>query len=262
MKIRRTPWLLLAALSLSSAIAAAPTGPEEERIGAAFVLALGRAPSASEIDQWAKQGRLSVAELVAHHRQQLRSDANAERAVVDKACADAFGREPTADEIAAGSGGDRTYTELMTQHVQWLGEHPAEYRLVLERAYRTVLRRPAFAEELAYWNAQPALSYALLAGCIENWARRNAPGLMATTGTATVSVNSAYLAAVRLSPAIAAEARAAAGLFPAGDADRAAAVGRNLLAAGAGGVVSNGGIHFVAAGGADLVIARNGAAAP
>ena len=262
MKIHRTSRLLLAALALSSVLAAAPTGPQEERIGASFVLALGRAPSAGEIDQWGKLGQLSVAELIAHQRRQLQGNADAKRATLVKACADAFGREPAAGEIDAWSDGDRTYIELMTQHVQWLGEHPAEYRQVVERAYRSVLRRPAFAEELGYWNAQPALAYALLAGCIENWARRNAPGLMATTGVATVSVNSAYLTALRLSPAIAAEARAAVGIAPAGDANLGAAVGRNLLAAGAGGVVSSGGIHFVAAGGANLATARTGTALP
>ena len=60
--------------------------------------------------------------------------------------------------------------------------------------------------EIEYWKRQPALSYALLVGCIEDWARRNRPGLMATTGVASVSVNSAYLATIRLSPGVASPA--------------------------------------------------------
>jgi hypothetical protein len=68
-------------------------------------------------------------------------------------------------------------------------------------------------------------------------------------------VNSAYLATVRLSPAVAAEARAAAGLVPTGDAALASATGRNLVAPGADRVASVGGIHFIAAGAANLASA-------
>ena len=239
--------ILLAALALlSTAPAHAQSTAQEERIGASFVLALGRAPSVGETGQWTQQGKLSVAELVARLQQQ--SDAGARRALAAQACADAFGRAPVAGELDAWSARQPTYTGLMKQHVQWLAEHPKEYGQVIERAYQRVMRRPAYAEEIDYWNAQPALSYALLCGCIEDWARRNAPGLMVTTGTPTVSVHSAWLTTIRLSPAVAAETRAATGLFPAGDASLAAATGRNLIAAGAGTIATSGGMHFVAAG--------------
>lgn len=251
MKSRLTPLFLLAALALSATSASAQSDGQEERIGASFVLALGRAPSAGETGQWSKQGKLSIAELVALLQQQ--SDAGVKRATAAKACADAFGREPAGDEINGGS-----YTGLMQRHIQWLAGHPKEYEQVIERAYQLVMQRRAFTVEIDYWQAQPVLSFALLAGCIENWARRNAPGLMATTGTATVSVNSAYLTTVRLPAAIAAEARAAVGLFAAGDANLAAATGRNIIAAGAGQVVSSGGINFVAAGSASLAPVRRG----
>ena len=258
MKTRLTPLVLFATLAVSSTAAFAQSGEQEERIGASFVLALGRAPSAGETDLWSKQGPLPVADLVARHQQQLQSDAGMTRATVVKACADAFGREPTEREIDTWSGGNRTYTELMKQHIQWLGAHTEEYRQVMERAYQLVMRRPAYSVELDYWNDQPTLSFVLLVGCIEDWARRNAPGLMATTGTPTVSVNSRYLTTCRLSPAIAAEARAATGLVPAGDANLATAAGRHLVAVGAGSIVTSGHIHFVAAGGANLLPTRDG----
>jgi len=252
MKNQRTPLFLLASLVLASATVSAQSNEQEERIGASFVLALGRAPSSGEIDHWAKLGTLPVADLIARHQQQLQGDVGVKRATVVKACADAFGREPTEPEIDAWSSGNWTYAELMKQHIQWLGEHPTEYQQAIERAYQLVMRRPAYPVEIDYWKAQPTLSYALLVGCIEDWARRNAPGLMATTGTPTVSLHSAYLTTFRLSPAIAAEARAAAGLVPAGDANLSSASGRNLVAAGAGNVATGGHIHFVAAGGARL----------
>jgi hypothetical protein len=68
----------------------------------------------------------------------------------------------------------------------------------------------------------------------------------------SVSVNSPDLAVVRLSPAVAAEARAAAGLPPPADAALAAALGRHVVAPGAGPVASVGGIHFAAAGASAL----------
>jgi hypothetical protein len=138
------------------------------------------------------------------------------------------------------------------RHIQRLGGNPVEYEQVMHRAYRLHLERDAYAVELDYWRARPALSFVLLAGCVENWARRNQPGLMATAGVPSVSVNSHYLAAVRLSSAVAAEARAAAGLPPPGDAALAAALGRHVVAPGAATIASVGGIHFAAAGGSAL----------
>lgn len=233
--------VLLAALIPPVVPAFAVSEGQTERVGAAFVLALGRAPAAGEIELWGKQEKMSVADLVARLPAQGES-------VVEKACADAFGRGPTEEERKAWAAGRPTYTALMKQHVQWLAGHPEEYAKVIGRAYQLVLGREVFDVELTYWQAQPPLSFALLNGCIENWARRNAPGLTVTSGRATISVNSEWLTAIRLSPAVAAEVRIAAKLFPAGDANLAAATGQNVIAAGAGGVDSAGGIHFVAAG--------------
>ena len=236
-----TSLVLLAALSSTVVPAFAASEAQNERISAAFVLALGRAPSAGEIELSGKEDKLSVADLIA--RLQAQDDS-----AVDRACADALGRRPTDAERQAWADGRPTYTALMKQHMQWLAGHPEEYAQVIGRSYQLLLGRAPIDLEITYWQAQPPLSFVLLNGCIENWARRNAPGLTVTSGRATVSVNSEWLTAIRLSPAVAAEARAAAGLFPAGDVHLAAANGQNVVAAGAGGVDSAGGIHFVAAG--------------
>lgn len=245
MNTRLLPLVLLVALALPFGSARAQSSDREERIGAAFVLALGRAPTAAETELWGKPGKLAIADLVSRLNP---PEADARRALTVKSYVDAFGRTPSGDEGAAMAAGKWNYTGCMQQHIQWLAEHPLDYALVIGRAYQTVMQRGPYAEELDYWKAQPPLSFALLNACIENWARRNAPGLMATSGVATASVNSRWLTAVRLSPAVAAEAREAAGLIPAGNADLGAAVGRNVIAAGGGAVVSAGGINFVAAG--------------
>jgi hypothetical protein len=244
--------VLVAALACPPVIVLAQSAVQQERIAASFVLALGRRPTAVEIERWAQQEALSLADLVTRHRRHLQGDSASEQAVILKASHDAFGRGSGGDDEKTLSGG-ATYIDLMQRHLRWLAEHPADYEQVVRRAYRWLLQRDAYSIEIDYWKRQPTLSYALLVGCIEDWARRNQPGLMATTGVATVSVNSAYLDTVRLSPAVAAEARVAAGLSPASDRALAAAVGRTVVAPGAEHVASVAGIHFAAAGAINLV---------
>ncbi len=240
--------LMNAAAALCAVTARPQAAGQTERVAAAFVLALGRAPSAGEIGHWAEQGPHSVAELMARQREKLRADAETRRATVRKAWQDAFGCEPTEGDATSGPGGGATYTELIQRHIQWLSGHPAEYEKVIQRAYQFLFRREAYPLELDYWKGQSTLSYALLAGCLDDWARRNQPGLMVTGGTATVSVNCIFLTTIRLSPSIAAEARAAAGLEPSTVSQSPSGSGHNLVAAGAAGIVTAGGMHFVAAG--------------
>jgi hypothetical protein len=256
MTFRLTP-VLIASVVLFATTAFPQSNAQTERIGASFVLALGRVPSVDEIAQFEKQGALAISVMVARHREQLKNDAALQRSTAIKAWKDAFGREPTESEIARSLTGNRTYTELMQGHIQSLSGSPAEYEKVMDRAYRLVIRRGVYPGEIAYWKKRDTLPFALLVGCVEDWGRRNAPGLMETAGTATVSVNSNYLETIRLSPAVAAEARAAVELSASGSADFLSASGRNLVAAGAGNLVTGGRIHFAAAGGSNLVPAAS-----
>jgi len=248
------PLLVVAGLACLPVAGAAQSGVQEERIAASFVLALGRTPTPDEIQRWVTKDPTPLAAYLLRHRQQLHGDSAAERAVIVKASQDAFGRAPTEDEARSLSGVG-IYVELMQRHLQWLAGHPAESEQVMHRAYRLLLKRDAYAVEIEYWTRQPVLSYALLVGCIEDWARRNRPGLMATAGVASVSINSPWLATVRLSSGVAAEARAAAGLVHDGDAATSLALGRTVVAPGAKRVASVGGITFVAAGAPDLALA-------
>lgn len=248
------PLLVVAGLASLPVAGAAQSPLQEERIAASFVLALGRTPTPDEIQRWATKDPTPLADLLARHRHQLQGDRAAERGVIVKASLDAFGRAPTEDEVRNLSGAG-TYVDLMQRHLQWLAGRPAEYEQVMHRAYRLLLKRDAYSVEIEYWTRQPVLSFALLVGGIEDWARRNRPGLMATAGVASVSINSPWLATVRLSPGVAAEARAAAGLVQTSDAAQASALGRTVVAPGAERVASVGGITFVAAGAPDLASA-------
>lgn len=247
--------LALACLALLAVTVPTAAAPGQERVAASFVLALGRTPTPQEVDQWSAQDRLPLTDLLARHRHQLASDAARRRAVIVKAAEDALGAPPDERDVRAAAG-TAIYSELMQRHLAWLAEHPADYERVVHRAYRLVLQRDAYSVEIDYWKRRPAISFALLTGCVEDWARRNRPGLMATTGVPTVSVNSDYLVTVKLSPSVAAEARAAAGVGPSADDAGASAALRRVVAPGAAQITSVGGIHFAAAGAPQTRAAR------
>jgi hypothetical protein len=246
LKFARTLSLLLVAIGAAAPGTVAQPNPQEERIAASFVLALGRAPSRAESERWLQPASRPFADLLAQHREQLKGSADAQRAVVAQASQDALGRAPSGEETKGAEGA--TYTELVQGHLKRLAAQPAEYEQVLHRAYQRLLGRDAYSIEVEYWKRRPVTSYALLLASVEDWARRNQPGLMATAGTPSASVNSDYLSAVRLSPAVAEEVRTVTGLGPVGERGLAAAAGRHVIAPGGADIFSVGGIHFVAAG--------------
>mgnify|MGYP003674558337 CR=1 FL=1 len=127
------------------------------------------------------------------------------------------------------------FTEVAFVHLQKLASNKSAYRQVLRRAYHYVVGRDAYEEEIAYWSQHPTLPYALLVGCIEDWARRNQPGLMNTAGTPTVSVNCELLATTRVPPQLGARIATFLGL-PAKT---------TVLAPGGSGLKSSGDIRFV-----------------
>ena len=160
-----------------------------------------------------------------------------------KAKLDAFGATGTQAEPSDAL----TYVDQMRDHLAWLSGQPAIYENVIQRAYRHVINRDAYTEEIAYWNQQPeTLSYVLLVACIEDWARRNQPGLMVTGGKPTISINCEFLTTARVSPSDAAAARPLAQLPP------ITAPGNHVIAPGAAHLAASGGIHFIAVGASTL----------
>jgi len=249
--------LVTAAILLAAANGRAQSDARAERITASYLLGLGRVPSASELNDSAVLADSPIANLLERRRHEMHGDAATQRATIAKACEDAFGREPREYEITAWSEGTRTYSELTALHLKWLAEHPADYEQVINQAYQFLIHRDVYPLELSYWKTHDTLPYALLVASLESWARRNQPGLMVTSGTLVVSVNSDYLTTARLSPAIAAEARAAAGLPPMlADVANPAAFGRNVIAPGAGEIISSGHICFAAIGSPNLLPAH------
>lgn len=259
MNPRPAPFFLFAAfiLALVSLPSVAHASPQTERTAAAYLIALGRAPSASELDRWSNQEKLTVGKLVAQLAQNLSQDAAQQHAVRAKAFKDAYGRTPSDTELAASAkSGATTYSALMQHHLDQLAQNRDAYEDVLDRAYQLVVQRGVYPEEIAYWKKHDTLSFALLVGCVEDWARRNQPGLMVTAGTPTVSINSGFLTTVRVSRPIAEEARAAIGLPGANTDYYSYGSSRTVIASGAGNLVAGGPIHFVASGADNLVPTR------
>lgn len=238
---------LLVGLSLLTASALLGSDVlQTERISAAYLLAAGRLPTASETAALEAKSSASVFELLTYLNQSLDSDPAKREKVAKHAYVDCFGTQPSADQLTHARG---SYTDQLKQHLQGLAAHREEYAKVVQRAYQRVIRRDPYPEEITYWNKYDVLPYALLSAAIENWARRNQPGLMVTSGEPTVSVNSLYLSAVQLSPMLTDEVADALGSPRVrDDVYRVRSPARTVLTPGGAQLISNGAIALVAAG--------------
>ncbi len=237
--------LLLLGLGVSAGASAEPADRQTDgRVAASFLVALGRLPDAEERADWSNGAeKPAMTDLLRRHRERLQQDATLQERIAAKARRDVYG-DTTDARGAVRLPATATYYERAQAHLETLRRDPAAYEAVIRRAYPLVIGREVYPEEIAYWKKYDALPYVLLAAAIENWARRNQPGLMVTAGTPTISEHSLYLDAVGVSPAVAAELRTElrlpVPLSGAGD--------RNLIAPGASQLITNGHRHVVAAG--------------
>ena len=238
-----TTWRFLLALGsalLSTTLNAQPD-LAPQRADAAWALARGTLSAAPVPTTGA-----SLAECLAAQRAQLVADTAAAQAVARRAWLHAFG--PTREFAAPTASECVTYTEWMTAHLTWLAANSDARQATIHQAYRQVIGRPAFDVEISYWYQRPPLPYTLLVACIDDWARRNQPGLMVTTGPACVSISNPHLKTRQLAPAVAAEVQST--LVPMTKNEAALAIARSerVLAPGAAGLISVGNIPFLAVG--------------
>ncbi|MDQ5978387.1 MAG: hypothetical protein QG602_1361 [Verrucomicrobiota bacterium] len=252
MKLRALSVLLLFWL-VSSASVSAQTPTQQEIISASCLIAFGRPAELGELNAPLLANK-TLAQLVAGHREVLKNDPKFQRLVHLQAYADAYGVPKALDLVTKGLGHERglTYSEQLNRHLKDLTAAPDEYRVVINRAYQLVIRRDAYPEEVAYWKPFGTLPYVVLVGAIENWAFRNQPGLMVTTGTPSIAVNSRFLRTQRVPLSLANEARDLLGLPVWTDVARQHNPGRNIVAVGAKDIASVGGVHFLLAGGGPL----------
>lgn len=250
MKLRPFAVLLLLPLVGTLTLSAqAPT--QQEIISASCLIAFGRPALIGELKEPLLANK-TLTELVAAHREDLKHDPELQRLVARQAHLHARGIAAPGKPDFVSSAPGLTYADHMKQQIDWLGQHPDAYREVINRAYQLVIRRDAYAEEYAYWKPYGTLPYVILVGAIENWALRNQPGLMVTTGTPSIAINSRFLQTQRLPLALANEARELLGLPVWTNVARQDLPGHNIVAVGAKDILSVGGVHFLLAGGGPL----------
>lgn len=249
MNLRAVFLLLMGGIGLPAVAHANNAAPSRDVI-AAYLLAFGRLPAAHEATF--ADATASLERTVAALKSRLVADAAESHATLTRSYRDAFGRAPTDEEANAGALTPRTYTELMIEHLARLAAAPIDYEQVIRRAYPLVIRRDAYPEEIEYWRKHGPLPYALIVACIDNWARRNQPGLMVTTGKPTIALDCPFLTAVRLEPEAGDAAR------PIVNPGAATNDGRKVIAVGGEKVSSNGAVVFIAAGNEQLLESHHG----
>lgn len=242
-----SPLRILSVLALSLLLGAARPATSAtrtaERALAARLLAFGRNDAATASAAPAPD---TVAAWRENYRGELRRNAALREHVARAAWLDAFGRAPGDAELRAEAALPLTYAERLSHHLVHLGADAGEYREVIRRAYALVVRREPYAEEFEYWRPRGALTFVALLACLEDWARRNQPGLTVTSGTPTVPTRSRRVTIVPLSPEIAAEVRT---LLPCpGLERREASAATHVLAVSGENLRAAGGMHLMLVG--------------
>lgn len=220
-------------LSLTSTTVAAQT--KEEIINSSYFVAFGRFASSSELKYWLQNiGNRTIAQMVTNHKTYLESNQYEKEQTVKRSYMDAFGWQPSADELRYWSGQNKTYGELMSNHINnWLNVYPDKKEHVIKQSYYKVFGRTATADELKYWKAQPTYSFVQLVATHTTWKKKNETTSKVTGVNPNLNENG--ISTAGLSP------QAVSGVIAAGGANVVAPGGANVVAAGGANVVAPGG---------------------
>lgn len=233
--IRKTlgAFLVLFALLAGSLSAAAQS--KKEIIHASYFVAFGRYASSGEVNYWMQNiGSWDIQQMVNNHREYLKGNQYEREEAVKRSYQDAFGWGPSADELRYWAGQNKTYAELMTNHISnWLNVYRDKKEHVVRQSYYKVFGRTATADELRYWMGQPTCSYVQLVAMHTTWKQQNQS--KSTVTRVKPNINSNGISTSSLSP------QAISGVVAAG--------GMNVVSPGGGNVVAAGGMNVVAPGG-------------
>jgi hypothetical protein len=263
-------FLVLAVLLFSSVSANTLDDEQTQRIQTSYLLAFGRKATSDprrggELEHWKKQGNLSLKQLMERHKAFIA--AGNQRAVIERAYIDAFGRNPSITkngvpgEVEFWTKQSRTYTELMTAHMNWLTSNSGERDATIRRAFIFVRGTGPDQEELDAWRRKGVKSYVMLVGLMQH--AKSKAGTKKLMGfwediLSTASTSLSYFAIGRNIQ------NEIATLIGNDGASLVAAGGGNLVAAGGGNIkadaslIGNDGASLVAAGGGNLVAAGGG----
>lgn len=227
--------LLAFVLTLFSSSLAAQS--KEEIIHGSYIVAFGRTATSSELQYWRQNvGSRSIPQMVENHRAYMKTNQYEREQAVKRSYMDAFGWQPSADELRYWAGQNKTYGELMTNHVNnWLNVYADKKEHVIKQSYYKVFNRTATADELRYWMGQPTCSFVHLVAMHTTWKQQNQKS--STTTRVNANLNTSAVSSIGFSPS------GISGVISAGGGNVIAPGGGNVIAAGAGNVVAAGGMN-------------------
>jgi hypothetical protein len=227
--------IVLIALLLVTGSAQLQAQSKNEVINGSYFVAFGRFANSGEMQYWKQNvGNRTIQQMVSNHKDYIKTNKAEREETVKRSYMDAFGWAPSGDELKYWSAQNKTYGELMSNHINnWLNVYPDKKEMVIKQSYYKVFGRTATAAELKYWKAQPTYSFVQLVATHTTWKLKNQATSTATGIQANLNQNGI----------------STAGLSPQAISGVVAAGGANVVAAGGGNVVAAGGANVVAAGG-------------
>ena len=228
--------LALFVLALSSFSAQAQT--KDEIIHGSYIVAFGRAATSGELQHWRQYvGSSSIQQMVENHRNFIKTNQYEREQTIKRSYMDAFGWQPSADEVKYWSGQNKTYGELMTNHINnWLNVYPDKKEQVIKQSYYKVFNRNATAAEVKYWISQPTCSFVQLVAMHTTWKQQNQQSSSTTRVKPNLATPAVSTTGAFSSPAI-------SQVIAAGGGNVIAPGGGNVIAAGSGNVVAAGGMN-------------------
>ncbi len=209
---------------------------KDEVIKASYFVAFGRYPNSGEMTYWRQQvGSRSIKDMVNLHRDFIRSNQYEREQTIRRSYMDAFGWQPSSDEVKYWSGQNRTYADLVSNHINnWLNIYKDKKEQVIKQSYQKVFSRNPTSAEVKYWMGQPTYSFVQLVAMHTTWKQQNQSSSKMTKVSPYLNKNG--ISTDQLT------SNAISGVISAGGLNLVAP-GTNVISAGGGNVVSAGGLN-------------------
>ena len=152
LNLRKLTFYFLAFFSISFSTSSVSAQSQDEVINCSYFVAFGRYATSGELKHWRQYvGNNSIAQMVEKHKPFLQSNQYEREQAIRRSYMDAFGWQPTADEIKYWSGQGKTYAELLNNHINnWLNVYKDKKEHVIRQSYYKVFARNATAAEVRY----------------------------------------------------------------------------------------------------------------
>lgn len=235
MHVKKILYLMLINFTLSLFSNSLFAQSKNEIIHGSYFVAFGRFANSGELTYWQNNlGSRTIQQMVTLHRDFIKSNQNEREQTVKRSYMDAFGWQPSSNELSYWSGQYKTYGQLMTNHINnWLNIYPDKKEHVIRQSYYKVFGRNATAGEVSYWMKQATYSFVQLVATHTTWKLKNQTASSVTGVKPNINTNGISTAGL--------SSQAIAGVVASG--------GLNVIAPGGGNVVAAGGGNAVAAGG-------------